>query len=112
MERAYRTVCREKISVINECNIVTDFEAFSAIASSGHNPRKFVSFNDSHLQKLRNVNSRKKMARKFNIPLDGDKFDTTKPGVTDKLVKLLCARGMVDPFDDNPMEVAESKKWE
>lgn len=112
MERAYRTVCIEKISVINECSIVTDFEAFSATASSGHNPRKFVSFNDSHLKKLKNASSRKKMARKFNIPLDGDKFDTTRPGVADKLVKLLCARGMVDPFDDNPMEVAGSKKWE
>ena len=51
------------------------------------------------------------MAKKFNIPLDGDKFDTTNPDASDKLVKLLCDRGMVDPFDDNPMEVAGSKKW-
>lgn len=33
-------------------------------------------------------------------------------GAADKLVKLLCDRGMVDPFDNNPMEVSSSKKWE
>lgn len=112
MERAYKAACAGKLSEIEQCNIVTDFAAFSSIARSGHNPRKFVSFNDVHLQKLKNSRSRAKMARKFNIPMTGDLFDTTQPGAADKIVKLLCDRGMVDPFDDNPMEVAGSKKWE
>ncbi len=111
MERSYKAICTTKISSIKDCNILTDFDAFSAIAGSGHNPRKFVSFNDSHLQKLKNANTRKKMAKKFNISLDGDKFDSKKSDTSDKLVKLLCDRGMVDPFDDNPMEVAGSKQW-
>lgn len=111
MERSYKAICTTKISSIKDCNILTDFDAFSAIAGSGHNPRKFVSFNDSHLQKLKNANTRKKMAKKFNISLDGDKFDSKKADTSDKLVKLLCDRGMVDPFDDNPMEVAGSKQW-
>lgn len=111
MERSYKAICTTKISSIKDCNILTDFDAFSAVAGSGHNPRKFVSFNDSHLQKLKNANTRKKMAKKFNISLDGDKFDSKKADTSDKLVKLLCDRGMVDPFDDNPMEVAGSKQW-
>ncbi len=36
----------------------------------------------------------------------------SKPGAADKIVKILCSRGMVDPFDQNPMEVSSSKKWE
>lgn len=112
MKRAYKAVCAGKLSEIEQCNIVTDFAAFSSVAGSGHNPRKFVSFNDAHLQKLKNSKNRVKMARKFNIPMKGDLFDTTQPGTTDKIVKLLCDRGMVDPFDDSPMEVAGSKKWE
>lgn len=112
LERAYKAACAGKLNEIEQCNIVTDFAAFSSIAGSGHNPRKFVSFNDAHLQKLKNSRSRAKMARKFNIPMTGDLFDTTQPGPADKIVKLLCDRGMVDPFDDNPMEVAGSKKWE
>lgn len=111
MERSYKAICTTKISTIKECDILTDFDAFSAIAGSGHNPRKFVSFNDAHLQKLKNANTRKKMAKKFNISLVGDKFDSTKSDTSDKLVKLLCDRGMVGPFDDNPMEVAGSKQW-
>ena len=112
MERAYKATCSGKLQDIQQCSIVTDFDAFALIAGSGHNPRKFVSFNDDHLQKLKNANSRKKMAKKFNIPLYGDKFDTSQPGAADKIVKLLCDRGMIDPFDDNPMEVAGSKRWE
>lgn len=112
MERAYKAACAEKLAEIERCSIVTDFAAFSSVAGSGHNPRKFVSFNDSHLHKLKNSRSRAKMARKFNIPMNGDIFDTTQPGTADKILKLLCDRGMVDPFDDNPMEVAASKKWE
>jgi len=112
MERAYKAACAGKLVEIEQCGIVTDYSAFSSIAGSGHNPRKFVSFNDAHLQKLKNSRSRAKMARKFNIPMNGDLFDTTQPGAVDKIIKLLCDRGMVDPFDDNPMEVAGSKKWE
>lgn len=112
MERAYRSVCEKQITNIKDSNIINDVEAFSRVASCGHNPRKFVSFNKSHLQKLKNANSRKKISKKFNIPLDGDKFDMSQPGAADKLVKLLCDRGMVEPFDDNPMEVSSSKKWE
>jgi hypothetical protein len=112
MERAYKSICEKQITNITALNILNDAVAFSAVASFGHNPRKFISFNDSYLQKLNSANIRKKMSRKFNIPLDGDKFDMSKPGTADKIVKILCSRGMVDPFDQNPMEVSSSKKWE
>lgn len=112
MERAYKAVCEKQITNIIDSNIINDAEAFKSIASCGHNPRKFVSFNELHLQKLKNANSRKRMSKKFNIPLAGDKFDMNQQGAAGKLVKLLCDRGMVDPFDDNPMEVSSSKKWE
>lgn len=112
MERTYKAVCKKQITNITNSNIINDAKAFSSIASCGHNPRKFISFNESHLQKLKNANSRKEMSKKFSIPLDGDRFDMSQPGAADKLVKLLCDRGMVDPFDDNPMEVSSSKKWE
>ncbi|AYA99938.1 Kiwa anti-phage protein KwaB-like domain-containing protein [Lachnoanaerobaculum umeaense] len=112
MERAYKSICEKQITNIIASNIVNDNIEFSNVANFGHNPRKFVAFNDSYLQKLNSVNVRKKMSRKFNIPLDGDKFDVSKPGAADKIVKILCSRGMVDPFDQNPMEVSSSKKWE
>ena len=55
---------------------------------------------------------RNKIGKKFKIPLDGDKFDINQQGAADKLVKLLCDRGMIEPFDNNPIEVSGAKKWE
>lgn len=111
MERAYKSICENKITDIIELDIFNNADAFRIVASSGHNPRKFVSFNEMNLRKLTDADTRVSMSNKFNIPMDGDKFDMSKPGAADKLVKLLCGRGMVDPFDANPMEVASSKKW-
>ena len=113
MERSYRTICNKKIKEIMQSNMVTDADIFSVEATKGHNPRRFVSFNESRFQKLKNISYRKKMSEKFNIPIKDNKFDTKDPDVTDKLIKLLCNRGMTDPFEDNkPVEVAGSKKWE
>ena len=111
MERAYKSICENKITDIIELDIFNNADTFRIVASSGHNPRKFVSFNEMNLRKLTDADTRVSMSHKFNIPMDGDKFDMSKPGAADKLVKLLCGRGMVDPFDANPMEVASSKKW-
>lgn len=111
MERAYKAICVSKIKEICESDIVSDVQMFRDVAGNGHNPRRFISFNESYLQKLQNKNSRRKIASKFNIQLEQDRFDTTKPGVSEKLVKLLCSKGMINPFDDQPMEVAGSKSW-
>lgn len=112
MERAYKSICAKQIINIIDSNIINDVEIFRNAASSSHNPRKFVSFNESHLNKLKDDVMRKKIGKKFKIPLDGDKFDMNQQGAVDKLVKLLCDRGMIEPFDNNPIEVSGAKKWE
>ncbi len=112
LERAYRATCSSKVEDIRKTDIVSDADIFESIATTGHNPRKFISFNDRHLEKLKNVRSRQKISKKFGIPLDSNnKFDMTQQDSAEKLVKVLCQRGMVDPFDDLPMEVAGSKQW-
>ena len=112
IERAYKGICLQKVAAVEKMRIVTDFELFRTCASSGHNPRRFVAFNDEHLKKLENSDDRRRLAEKFGLPLLEGKFDTTQNGVSEKLVKLLCNKGMVDPFDDLPMEVSSPRKWE
>lgn len=58
------------------------------------------------------VENRQRIAKKFNIPMIKDRFDSSCPETSDKLIKILCNRGMVDPFGNDPVEVAGSKKWE
>lgn len=112
MERVYKAICIKKIEEITACDILVDNDTFSRIANTGHNPRRFISFNEKRLEKLKISIQRKAMAKKFNIPLVGDKFDTTQEGTVEKIVKLLCNKGMIDPFDDIPIEVAGTKKWD
>ena len=112
MERSYKVLCSDYIAKVHESEIVVNIEKFSSVAGSGHNPRRFVSYNQSHLEKLKNASTRQKIAAKFSIPMDGGKFDTNQEGVTEKIVKILCDKGMVDPFESLPMEVPSAKKWE
>ena len=112
MERAYKATCNCKVDEVKAIGIISDPDSFSNIACNGHNPRKFVSFNEKRLEKLKNANTRKKVSRQFDIPMNGDQFDTSTPEASDKLIKVLCNRGMMDPFEDNPVEVDGSKKWE
>ena len=103
MERAYRTICQEKLEEIENMEIISEIEAFINVANSGHNPRKFISFNKENLELLKDD--------KMNIPLINGKFDTSNNRVSEKLIKLLCGKGKVDPFNDKPVEVAGSKEW-
>lgn len=112
MERCYKAICTEKVGFITESHILSDAESFQGIAESGHNPRRFVSFDQGRLDSLKRVENRLAMARQFNIPLTGDKFDTSVDGASEKIVKLLCKKGMVDPFEEAPVEVAGAKKWQ
>lgn len=111
MERSYKLICNEKVNIINNCDIITNFIEFEKIAKRGQNPRKFVSFNDKHLKELKKPETRKKISQKFNIPLKGKKFNTDKTSSSEKIIKLLCNKGMLEPFEETPMEVAGSKQW-
>ena len=112
MERSYKVLCCDYIAKVQESEIVVNIDKFMSVASSGHNPRRFVSYNQSHLEKLKNPSTRRKIAEKFSIPMSEGKFDTNQDGATEKIVKILCDKGMVDPFENLPMEVPSAKKWE
>lgn len=111
MERAYKTICCEKVDTVLSMNLVSDSDTFKAVAESGHNPRRFVSFNEGRLNVLKNKNRRSAMANKFSIPMKDGKFDMKIDGTAEKVVKLLCNKGMIDPFEDIPVEVTSAKKW-
>ena len=113
MSRAYKAVCHEAVAQVEQVGFVSGVESFRAIAESGHNPRRFVSFSSDRVEALKNTNKRKAMAKKFDIPLDAEnKFDASAEGAAEKIVKLLCNKGMVDPFNDAPVEVSGATQWQ
>lgn len=113
MARAYKAVCHDAITEIEGTGIISSVDKFRVIAESGHNPRKFVSFDRERLNALKNTNTRKAMAKRFSIPLDGEnRFDTSANGAADRIVKLLCNKGMVDPFKNVAVEVSGARQWQ
>ncbi len=113
MARAYKAVCHDAITEVEATGIISDADSFRAIAESGHNPRQFVSFDRARLNALKRTNTRKAMAKLFSIPLDeNNRFDTTADGAADRIVKLLCNKGMKDPFKNAAVEVSGAKQWQ
>ena len=51
------------------------------------------------------------MGRKFDIRLKDGKFDTADKNTSEKVIKLLCKKGMLDPFEDSPVEVSSAIAW-
>ncbi len=111
MERAYKALSVEYIAQIKESGIIVDVEIFSGIAGSGHNPRRFVAYNQERLESMKDKTVRRQIAEQFSLPIKDDKIDTSQSGVSEKLVKILCNKGMIDPFENEAVEVSGSKKW-
>lgn len=112
MARAYKVVCDNKVTMLEESGILYDSNVFGDVARTGHHPRMFVSFNQKRYERLKNKKERKRYAELFEIPIKEGKFDTSEAKAADKLVKLLCNKGMVDPFEDLPVEVSGARKWQ
>lgn len=111
IERAYKKICNSKVEELITCSFISDPETFQKTATSGHNPRRFASYNQNRVNHLGNESTRVKWANYFGIGLDGSNFDTSNPTNIEKIIKLICNKGMADPFEDAPVEVAGSKKW-
>ena len=111
MERSYKLRCGEKVEEIVNLGILTNNDVFKNIATKGQNPRKFVSFNQSRLDALKETNSRKKYMKMFQIDMKDEKIDTEANKSTERLVKFLCNKAMLDPVDEGPREVSAAKAW-
>ena len=111
MERAYKAVCKNKVNDIIACDFLTNAEQFEKTATTGQNPRRFVSYNQSRLDALKNANRRKSLAKKFGLQLSDTRINTDDKQTTERLIKFLCNKAMLDPLDSSPVEVAAAKSW-
>lgn len=112
MERAHKKVCELKVDQTISALELTDPDAFKRIASSGANPRRFVSFNEARLNVLKNKKKRKKYASLFMIKTTDDgKIDTNDKKSAERLVKFLCNKAAIDPVENEPKEVSAMRGW-
>ena len=80
--------------------------------TSGHNPRRFVAFNQQRYDAMKDAALRRRMAAIFQLTLDDSGLiDTSSSDASEKLIKVLCNKGMVDPFGNVPVEVSAVSRW-
>ena len=112
MERSYKKKCSMIIEEMKGMDICSDYEAFASVAVSGINPRRFISFNRPRLIALSNPETRPEKASLFQLQVDNNgKINTSDKENSEKLIKVLCRKGMYDPFEEVPVEVPTSRKW-
>lgn len=112
MEHAYKGVCRTWVGDIVENEMVSNPEIFEKTATSGPHPRMFVSFDEYRYSQLKDPDTREEHAKMFKISIDNGKIDTSDEESAKRLVKVLCNKGMIDPFKKQPVEVSGARKWE
>lgn len=111
MERSYKLRCDSKVEEIAALNILSNIDAFKEVATKGQNPRRFVSYNQSRLDAIKNPLNREKYMKMFKITMKGDVIDTEDEKCSERLVKFLCDKAMLDPIDEEPREVSAAKVW-
>ena len=111
MEKTYKAICKTQAEEISQCGFLTDAETFKMVAGQGRNPRRFVAYNPAHFEALKDVDRRKQMAAKFDLPMSGEQLVTHDAKAVERLIKFLCNKAMLDPCDESPVEVSATKPW-
>ena len=58
------------------------------------------------------ANFKNRMAEKFGIMQTPEgMFDSSDRENVNRIVKFLCKKGMIDPVNDNPVEVEGTRRW-
>ncbi|EGC75124.1 hypothetical protein HMPREF0490_01177 [Lachnospiraceae bacterium 6_1_37FAA] len=70
-----------------------------------------MAYNKKNLEQLQNSNTRERIAKLFSVKLTDGKLDATDPKDAERIVKILCNKGMTDPFREEAMEVSGARKW-
>lgn len=105
---------REVIDKILNLGFVSDPENFAKYASDVYNRRLLRKFEEEEADRLKLLADKakgKKIREKFGLKIDGKQLTSTTKEDVDRVVKLVCQRGMLNPFDDAPMEVHSPSPW-
>ena len=110
MERSYKKVCAKHLDELNEENMVEVFEAYEEYATHGLRAKKFITYDDSIVRKLRNVATRKSISKKLNIPIDKNtsRFILKEEEASKKFTSMICGKMKRELFEEGYCDVPSS----
>lgn len=108
LEHSHKIVCREKIQSLTEADIVLDIDSYTSFATSGFNPRKFITYNATIVEKLKQNEWKNKLATELKIPIDQttQKFDLSETVNAKNFTLAICDKIKLNMFDDGVCEVS------
>lgn len=108
---AIRQEARKTVDCIVKKGVIQNAAAFRQFASKGNNVRRLLRYNEMKLSELSDVTRGEKLRKTFGIHFQDGKLSIENQQQADQLIKVICDRGMTDPFADIPMEVSGARKW-
>lgn len=110
MEYSHKIVCREKLDLLNTAEIVLDMDSYRVFATSSFYPKKFTTYNEAIVEKLKHDEWKMKLSTELKIPIDPTtkKFDLSEPNNAKNFTLAICDKTKFNMFDDGVCEVSSS----
>ena len=110
-ESICKNVAKDKADALAKLEYISGAENLAAVSLTGLNPRRYLGYNEGRVAELGNATKRRDIAKTFGIKYVKGKLDLSEKGDAERFIKVICKRGMVDPFTEGPVEVTSSKVW-
>lgn len=110
MEYTHKILCKKRLVELEENNIIEDFETYNKFASSGHNPKKFITYDSTMANKLKQQNWRVRLSEDLKIPYNPvtKKFILQDPDDAKKFTLVICGKTKSNMYEDGFCEVPSS----
>lgn len=111
IEYSHRIVCQERLQELEAADIVDDIDSYKTFASSGQNPKKFITYNPEIVKKITKKQKYKDLLiNRLHIPVNPatNKFDLSDPKNAKNFTLAICDKTKNNMFDDGVCEVPSS----
>ena len=110
MEYTHKIVCKSSLDIIENADIIDNFETYKSFALSGQHPRKFSTFDKRIIANIKQEGNLKILVNELKIPYNEDvqKFDLQEEKHADLFTKAICGKTKYNMFTDGVCEVPAS----
>lgn len=110
MEYTHKILSKKHLLELQAANLVKDMEAYKIYASAGQTPKKFITYDASIVNLLKQTKWKTKLSKDLKIPIDSvtKQFDLSDVDNARKFTLAICGKTKLNMFDDGICEVPSS----
>lgn len=110
IEYSHKIVCQKRLQDLETADIVDDIETYKVFASSGQNPKKFITYKPEIVEKLKKQEYKNVLKNRLHIPVNPttNKFDLSDKKNARNFTLAICDKAKNNMFDDGVCEVPSS----